>query len=91
MAVIVAGLGGFLPGRLPARTSPQVAGPVVRLSYRALQPGEPVLVFLESDGTVREATVTFLGRTADLKPAPRLETFLAFIGSMSRPNPVRPS
>ncbi|MCK7482392.1 MAG: M23 family metallopeptidase [Candidatus Moduliflexus flocculans] len=44
------------------------AGPVVRLAYRALQPGEPLLVFLEDDGTVRSAPVSFLGRTAELRP-----------------------
>jgi hypothetical protein len=43
-------------------------GSVVRLSYRALQPGDPVLVSLEADGNVRRATVAFLGRTAELRP-----------------------
>jgi hypothetical protein len=62
------------------QTAPQAAGPVVRLSYRALQPGEPVLVVLESDGTVRSATVTFLGRTAELRPAPGGASVFAFLG-----------
>jgi murein DD-endopeptidase MepM/ murein hydrolase activator NlpD len=47
------------------------AGPVIRLAYRSLQPGEPVLVFLESDSAVRSAAVTFLGQTAELRPSPR--------------------
>ena len=67
------------------------AGPVVRLSYRALQPGEPILVVLESDGSVRSAALTFLGRKADLRPAPRKETFLAFVGIdvQAQPGPAR--
>jgi hypothetical protein len=52
-----------------AQTMKAPPGPVVRLAYRALQPGEPVLVYLDSDSTVRSAAVTFLGRTAELKPA----------------------
>jgi hypothetical protein len=63
-------------GQAPA----PAAGPVVRLSYRALQPGEPILVVLESDGTVRSAVVTFLERAADLRPGPQKHTFLAFLG-----------
>lgn len=46
------------------------AGPVVRLTYRDLRPGEPLLVFLEDDGTVVSARVSFLGRSAELRPAP---------------------
>jgi murein DD-endopeptidase MepM/ murein hydrolase activator NlpD len=64
-------------------------GPVVRLSYRNLQPGEPVLVVLESDGTVRSASVTFLGMTAELRPAPGPGRLFAFvgIGLQTKPGP----
>lgn len=74
-------------GQAPA----PAAGPVVRLSYRALQPGEPILVVLESDGSVRSAALTFLGHKADLRPAPRRETFLAFVGIdvQAKPGPAR--
>jgi hypothetical protein len=65
----------------PAAQAPApAAGPVVRLSYRALQPGEPILVVLESDGTVRSAAATFLGTRAELGPGPRKGDLLAFIG-----------
>lgn len=63
-------------GQVPAGP----AGPVVRLSYRSLQPGEPVLVFLESDGAVRSASVTFLGKTAELRPSPGSGSVFAFVG-----------
>ena len=63
-------------GQDPARPT----GPVVRLSYRSLQPGEPVLVAVDSDGTVRSASVTFLGRTAELRPAPGAGGLFAFVG-----------
>ena len=56
------------------------AGPVVRLAYRALQPGEPLLVFLESDGSVKSAKVVFLGRTTGLEPAPGGRAVFAFLG-----------
>jgi murein DD-endopeptidase MepM/ murein hydrolase activator NlpD len=56
------------------------SGPVIRLAYRSLQPGEPVLVFLDSAGAARSATVTFLGRTAVLRPAPGGGSVFAFLG-----------
>lgn len=59
---------------------PQPTGPVIRLAYRAHQPGEPIVVFLESDGTARSASVTFLGRTVDLRPAPGGRSVFAFLG-----------
>ena len=65
LAVAIAVLSLSGPG---AQTVTAPAGPVIRLAYRSLQPGEPVLVYLESDSTVKSATVTFLGRTAELKP-----------------------
>jgi murein DD-endopeptidase MepM/ murein hydrolase activator NlpD len=58
----------------------QAPGPVIRLVYRALQPGEPIVVFLESDGTAKSASVTFLGRTVDLRPAPGGRSVFAFLG-----------
>lgn len=63
------------PALRPQAKSPAAApsaktGPVVRLAYRSLQPGEPLLVFLESDGSVRSAAVAFLGQTVELRPAP---------------------
>lgn len=64
------------PGSAQAPTK----GPVIRLVYRALQPGEPLIVFLESDGTARSATVDFLGRTAALRPAPGNRSVFAFLG-----------
>jgi murein DD-endopeptidase MepM/ murein hydrolase activator NlpD len=51
-----------------AKPAPQ--GPVIRLTYRSLRPGEPILVFLDAGTMVRAATVTFLGQTAELRPAP---------------------
>ncbi len=62
-----------------AQTPTAPPGPVIRLIYRSLQPGEPVLVYLDSDGTVRSATATFLGRTAELRPSPGGSLF-AFLG-----------
>lgn len=56
------------------------SGPIVRLAYRALQPGEPLLVFLEADKSVRSASVTFLGQTVELRPAPRSGQVFAFLG-----------
>jgi murein DD-endopeptidase MepM/ murein hydrolase activator NlpD len=50
------------------------------LAYRALQPGEPLVVFLEADRTVRSATVTLLGQTAELRPAARAGTVFALLG-----------
>ncbi len=58
----------------------QAPGPVIRLVYRALQPGEPIVVFLETDGTAKSASVTFLGRTVDLRPAPGGRSVFAFLG-----------
>ena len=72
-------------GQAPA--SP--GGPVVRLSYRSLQPGEPVLVFLDSDGTVRSASVTFLGKSAELAPAPGAGSVFAFMGIDVQTKPGR--
>jgi murein DD-endopeptidase MepM/ murein hydrolase activator NlpD len=63
-----------------AQAAAPAAGPVVRLSYRALQPGEPILVALESDGSVRSAVASFLGTKAELRPAARAGVFLAFVG-----------
>jgi hypothetical protein len=59
---------GFVSAGEQAKPAPK--GPVIRLIYRSLQPGEPILVFLDADTTVRGATVTFLGQTAELRPAP---------------------
>jgi len=56
------------------------AGPVVRLMYRSLQPGEPLIVFLENSNGARWASVTFLGRTARLRPAPGGGRTFAFLG-----------
>jgi murein DD-endopeptidase MepM/ murein hydrolase activator NlpD len=58
----------------------QATGPVIRLVYRALQPGEPIIVFLETDGTAKSASVTFLGLTVDLRPAPGGRSDFAFLG-----------
>jgi murein DD-endopeptidase MepM/ murein hydrolase activator NlpD len=66
--------------RTAAQTAPVPGGPVIRLAYRALQPGEPILISLESDRTVRSATVSFLGRTAELRPAPGGRSVFAFLG-----------
>ncbi len=61
--------------------APEVpAGPVVRLSYRALQPGEPVIIHLDAGPGVRSATVSLLGRTAELRPAPDGRSVFAFLG-----------
>ncbi len=67
-------------GRPPDKPQAQATGPVIRLVYRALQPGEPVVVFLETDGTAKSASVTFLGRTVDLRPAPGGRSVFAFLG-----------
>jgi len=56
------------------------AGPVVRLAYKSLQPGEPILVFLDSDRTVVSASATFLGQTAELRPSPNSGSVFAFLG-----------
>lgn len=57
---------GLVSAGEQAKTAPE--GAVIRLTYRSLQPGEPILVFLDADTTVRTATVTFLGQTAELRP-----------------------
>ena len=67
-AAVAFGLVAFAAALAADRTGAAPAGPVVRLTYRSLQPGEPLLVFLESDRSVRSATVTFLGQTAELRP-----------------------
>jgi murein DD-endopeptidase MepM/ murein hydrolase activator NlpD len=77
---IAAALAFSVRGGPAAQTAAPAAGPVVRLSYRALQPGEPILVVLESDGSVRSAAASFLGTKAELRPAARPGTFMAFIG-----------
>ena len=78
--ILAAAFGAAALGGWAGQTPAPAAGPVVRLSYRALQPGEPVLVVLESDGTVRSAAVAFLGGAADLRPGPQKGTLLAFLG-----------
>jgi len=86
---LVAGLGSAGAGRaLGIQTPP--AGPTVRLSYRALQPGEPILVFLDSDGTVKSARATFLGRTAEIGPAAPGGSSFALIGIdvQAKPGPA---
>ena len=67
-AAAAIGLVAFAAALVAAQAGTAPAGPVIRLAYRSLQPGEPLLVFFESDRSVRSATVTFLGRTADLRP-----------------------
>lgn len=67
-------------GVLTAGLTQEAAGPVVRLTYRALEPGEPVMVTLSSDGTVRSASVSFLGRTVAMRPAPGSLSAFAFLG-----------
>jgi murein DD-endopeptidase MepM/ murein hydrolase activator NlpD len=68
------------------QTATAPAGPLIRLVYRSLQPGEPVLVYLESDSTVKSAAVTFLGRTAEMRPTrlsrttPGSGSVFAFLG-----------
>ena len=89
VAAGAAGLGIVL-GTLAGQTAPQPPGPVLRLSYRALQPGEPVLVFLESDGSVRSASVSFLGETAELEPIDGGAASFALVGIdvQARPGPA---
>ncbi|MGZ5495393.1 MAG: hypothetical protein ACXWFO_01460, partial [Candidatus Aminicenantales bacterium] len=58
----------LIAAALGAQTAPAPSGPVIRLAYRSLQPGEPIIVFLEADRSVKSAAVTFLGRTAELRP-----------------------
>lgn len=67
-------------GASPRGPAQETAGPVVKLAYRALEPGEPLLVTLASDGTARAVSVTFLGRTVVLKPAPGSRSAFAFLG-----------
>lgn len=77
---LAAGLIGFaaVPGR--AQTGQAPGGPVVRLVYRTLQPGEALLVFLDPDRSVRWAKVSFLERTAELRQAPGGRGLFAFLG-----------
>lgn len=92
-AVVIAatGLGTAALAASRSQAPAPASGPLVRLSYRALQPGEPILVVLESDGSVRSAAVTFFGRKADLRPAPGKGAFLAFVGIdvQAKPGPAR--
>ncbi|MBE3126282.1 MAG: M23 family metallopeptidase [Acidobacteria bacterium] len=74
-------------GRPPDKPQAQATGPIIRLAYRALQPGEPIVVFLETDGTAKSASVTFLGRTVDLRPAPGGRSVFAFLGIDLRAKP----
>jgi murein DD-endopeptidase MepM/ murein hydrolase activator NlpD len=81
VALAVLALSPVAPaGRPPDKPKAQAPGPVIRLVYRALQPGEPIVVFLETDGTAKSASVTFLGRTVDLRPAPGGRSVFAFLG-----------
>jgi hypothetical protein len=64
---------------IQAQTS-ATTGPVVRLSYRALQPGEPVLISLETAGAVRSASVTVLGQRAELRPSRDQGRVFALLG-----------
>lgn len=94
LATLFAGLGLLVwapvAGRAAGETPRQAPapGPTVRLIYRALQPGEPLVVFLETDGTVRSARVSLLGQTADLAPTPGKRSFMAFIGIDVQAKPV---
>ncbi|HPW18722.1 MAG TPA: M23 family metallopeptidase [Candidatus Aminicenantes bacterium] len=74
------GLMSGLHGGRAAQAPAPAEGPVVRLSYRALRPGEPVLVVLEPAGPVRSAAVTLLGSKAELRPAARTGSLMAFVG-----------
>jgi len=81
VALAVVALSVFAPARRAAgKIQAQATGPVIRLVYRALQPGEPIIVFLENDGTVNSASVTFLGRAVELRPAPGGRSIFAFLG-----------
>jgi len=80
-AVILAALAAIVTPAPAARQAapgpagtPATTGPVVRLAYRSLQPGEPVLVFLENDGTVRSASASLLGKTAEMRATPSSRT-----------------
>jgi murein DD-endopeptidase MepM/ murein hydrolase activator NlpD len=89
VAVGAAGLGIVL-GSLAGQVTPPAPGPVLRLSYRALQPGEPVLVLLESDGSVLSASVSFLGETAELEPINGGAASFALVGIdvQAKPGPA---
>lgn len=43
---------------------------MVRLIFRSLQPGEPLLVLIEGDESVESASASLLGRTAELRASP---------------------
>lgn len=68
LAALAVTLVALIAAALGVQTAPAPSGPVIRLAYRSLQPGEPIIVFLEADRTVKSAAVTFLGRTAELRP-----------------------
>jgi murein DD-endopeptidase MepM/ murein hydrolase activator NlpD len=67
-------------GTLGRETFRVPSGPAVTMSYRALQPGEPLLFALESEAGVREAEVTFLGKKVILTPAARGGRPFALLG-----------
>jgi hypothetical protein len=80
-ARILARIAPGVQDRPSAKTRPPATtGPVVRLFYRALQPGEPVLVSLEADGSARSAAVSFLGQTAELRPVRDKGRVFALLG-----------
>jgi murein DD-endopeptidase MepM/ murein hydrolase activator NlpD len=80
-AAVLAGAALPRAPRRQGRAAPSgPPGPTVRLAYRALQPGEPLIVTLEADDSVRSATVTLLGQTAELRPAAQAGTVFAFLG-----------
>ena len=89
LAVFALSLAAPPADRPPDKPRAQAAGPVIRLVYRALQPGEPIVVFMETDGTAKSASVNFLGRTVDLRPAPGGRSVFAFLGIdlQSKPGP----
>lgn len=66
LVVALAPMGTGGQAHVPSAGPVVADSPVVRLAYRALQPGEPILIILENDETVRSARVSFLGKTADL-------------------------
>lgn len=79
-AAVLAFMAALVAFASVAQAPAEPQGPLVRLSYRSLQPGEPLLVFLDPGSTVRSATVEFLGRAAELRPAPGGGSVFAFLG-----------
>ncbi len=71
---------GLFAAAPPAALVQEPAGPVVKLAYRALEPGEPILVTLEPGGAARSVKVSFLGRDVTLKPAPEGRPAFALLG-----------